>query len=125
MRDEFQNELPAPRQAGVPIRILPGPSRSTAAPETQATAHSHARGAEHNRAHAHCGADNADCRAYVDSHHINRQHSPAYRRYTRAPTASTKSLATIDRQHHAGHIVGLREIDHRLGHVLGATEPLQ
>jgi len=28
LRDEFQNELPAPRQAEVPIRILPGPSEA-------------------------------------------------------------------------------------------------
>jgi LPXTG-motif cell wall-anchored protein len=39
LRDEFQNELPAPRQAEVPIRILPGPSQAqptaTAKPKPQ------------------------------------------------------------------------------------------
>jgi hypothetical protein len=39
LRDEFQNELPAPRQAEVPIRILPGPSEAqptaTATPKPQ------------------------------------------------------------------------------------------
>jgi uncharacterized repeat protein (TIGR01451 family) len=39
LRDEFENELPAPRQAEVPIRILPGPSEAqptaTATPKPQ------------------------------------------------------------------------------------------